>query len=537
MNGNLTMPITASDDPLNTMLLRGTRLLRGSYNNLTLEAARAALRYNLAVAMPALNDTSLPLSYFTNIVAEALLSAIKPISDPCLGFSNQERTFLRPLDGQPLYQWSYATLQERKGLLRDWGLLLDDTSAYDVQSSVPSTSWAMEDLMANITGWATQYYVRPKFGMSSITEGMVAAAEALREDAGLPSGLHLNRQFLGVRRVNAPMGRYMLTFAVTATNRCSKRTTTTDKLEYVYANEVVVAITQQALGKIRKPDNCLFGQVASALDFALTATVGINALKLYAVYDNATNWFNNAMHSVAGRHVHSEYGSQTFSWFPGTSAAATDVPAACADMTVLHMYDTGNEREKYWRNLQSPFLRDSLKCPDVPASLTGADLEAACARCFRPAVYYGPSTDGTPVILAEAVQGELAELTGLPLEELPEASRIIYKLWDDSTLDAGVTLWIAGARWWSIQERMRQPSADEAIYLVGESWASPAGQGWVEGALQTSERMLTLSMGIPPLSNISREDICRFNPLALQQLPETGPAPELERPDDDLLLF
>lgn len=125
MNGEGDTP---EDDPLNTMLLRGVRLLRGAYANLTLGDARAALEYNLQGAMPALSNPALPLSYFTGAVADALISVVRPVPDPCAGDVNVAATFTQPLEGQPMYQWSYSTLQQRLGLWRDWGLFADDTA-------------------------------------------------------------------------------------------------------------------------------------------------------------------------------------------------------------------------------------------------------------------------------------------------------------------------------------------------------------------------------------------------------------------------
>lgn len=132
----------------------------------------------------------------------------------------------------------------------------------------------MEAIMANITGWTLQRYVRPERGMSQITNSLVSAFTALRADAKLPgSGVHLSRRFLGVTRVDAPAGRYLLTFAVTQSNLCTRLTKPLEeplKRVYVYANEIVFSVTQQSLVLMRAPDNCLFGPVANSLDFALS---------------------------------------------------------------------------------------------------------------------------------------------------------------------------------------------------------------------------------------------------------------------------
>lgn len=245
------------------------------------------------------------------------------------------------------------------------------------------------------------------------------------------------------------------------------------------------------------------------------------------------------MNSTAGRHIHSEYDAQVFSWFPGTSANVSAVSPMCSNMTVLQLYTIGDERQKFWRSQEVQKLRDAPLCPDLPPVVFGSPsvpsavlggavdaVDAKCATCFPPSRYFGPASDGTPLEMAAAVQTSLSLLTGVPVAQLPVPSSIKYQLWDSSDANAGVTLWVAGAPWWSITERMRQPKADEFIYLVGESWANSGGQGWVEGALETAERMLTLSKGLQPLSGLSRADVCRMNPLAQQQIPIVGPSPE-----------
>jgi lysine 2-monooxygenase len=43
--------------------------------------------------------------------------------------------------------------------------------------------------------------------------------------------------------------------------------------------------------------------------------------------------------------------------------------------------------------------------------------------------------------------------------------------------------------------RIRKPLADANLYVCGEAWST--SQGWVEGALNTSERVLQDHLGLP----------------------------------------
>ena len=149
-----------------------------------------------------------------------------------------------------------------------------------------------------------------------------------------------------------------------------------------------------------------------------------------------------------------------------------------------------------------------------------------CKACASPKLnnggYIGSITDLVSIEMANAVRAQIADVSGAKTIALP--SRIYYRIWDvDSNLAShGVHTWMAtGARWWQISEQLLQPRSSEAVHIVGEAFSSPSGQGWIAGALETVERMLTLKVGLPPLSGLTREDICIMNPFSDTQLPKT----------------
>ena len=53
--------------------------------------------------------------------------------------------------------------------------------------------------------------------------------------------------------------------------------------------------------------------------------------------------------------------------------------------------------------------------------------------------------------------------------------------------------WKAGYKYNQIMPRMRQPIPDERVYICGSAYSND--QGWVEGALETAELMLTENLG------------------------------------------
>jgi monoamine oxidase len=51
-------------------------------------------------------------------------------------------------------------------------------------------------------------------------------------------------------------------------------------------------------------------------------------------------------------------------------------------------------------------------------------------------------------------------------------------------------------RSWEVKKAIVQPADEVPMYICGEAYSD--AQGWVEGALQTAEDMLS-RLGVPPL--------------------------------------
>lgn len=81
---------------------------------------------------------------------------------------------------------------------------------------------------------------------------------------------------------------------------------------------------------------------------------------------------------------------------------------------------------------------------------------------------------------------QLALLHRIP--NLPEPYAAACKNWADAPYGGGWHTWNIGVRSGPVAKRVRQPDPDYPVYVCGEAYS--ASQGWVEGALQTAERML-----------------------------------------------
>lgn len=87
--------------------------------------------------------------------------------------------------------------------------------------------------------------------------------------------------------------------------------------------------------------------------------------------------------------------------------------------------------------------------------------------------------------LAEELQKELEEMHG---QELPKPTGLLYKRWADPYMGAGWHTWNPGTKPTESSEAMIAPLPGLPLYVTGEAWST--NQGWVEGALETSEKVV-----------------------------------------------
>jgi monoamine oxidase len=94
--------------------------------------------------------------------------------------------------------------------------------------------------------------------------------------------------------------------------------------------------------------------------------------------------------------------------------------------------------------------------------------------------------------MVRAAQQQLAELHGL--RELPAPYAAAYQDWTRDPYGAGWHVWKAGFEYNKLMPKLRKPVPDAPVHICGEAYSNE--QGWVEGALQTAERMLEEHFGM-----------------------------------------
>jgi len=101
------------------------------------------------------------------------------------------------------------------------------------------------------------------------------------------------------------------------------------------------------------------------------------------------------------------------------------------------------------------------------------------------------------LMVAEAHR-QLKEVHGVA--EAPEPYVAAFRDWGDDPYGGGWHSWNIGVDTAAVMPRVVKPVPDEEVYICGESYSTY--QGWVEGALQTAEMMLTAHFGLAAPGNV-----------------------------------
>lgn len=94
-------------------------------------------------------------------------------------------------------------------------------------------------------------------------------------------------------------------------------------------------------------------------------------------------------------------------------------------------------------------------------------------------------THTLPEKMVKEITAQLSELHAFPVP-LPKAA--LFQNWDDDPYGGGWHLWNPHNQSWLVIPRIRHPIPGANIYICGEAYSDH--QGWVEGALQTAEKVL-----------------------------------------------
>lgn len=131
------------------------------------------------------------------------------------------------------------------------------------------------------------------------------------------------------------------------------------------------------------------------------------------------------------------------------------------------------ETVSFWKGLQWTARQQNKPAPRYISENTVAES--------RPE---GDTYEATPAMIVHAIS-QLRELHGV---DVPQPIAHCYKDWGAEPFGAGWYLWKPGERPWKVMPRIRRPWPHENVYVCGDCYSTL--QGWVEGALNTAEKML-----------------------------------------------
>lgn len=215
-------------------------------------------------------------------------------------------------------------------------------------------------------------------------------------------------------------------------------------MKNVSADKLVLAMPQRPLGELVESSPALQGTLlADRLD-----SVKPNPMtRIFATYDEA--WWNQ-QGIESGRSMTDLQLGQVY--YYGDSED---------ERPYVMAYSDGSDSE-YWKGLQSPGK--------------GAVDKRLCAE---------PQ-------LASEFHRQMEELHG---RDLPEPTGFLYKRWGSDFMGGAYHTWNVGSQPVTTSEQMLQPAGNVPLFVTGEAFSTH--QGWIEGALQTSEAVLA-KMGVPP---------------------------------------
>jgi monoamine oxidase len=232
----------------------------------------------------------------------------------------------------------------------------------------------------------------------------------------------------------------------------------------VLARSVILAMPRRSL-ELLEPTGPILGDPGFR---ALLPTVTpIPLFKAFLAYSEP--WWTD-VGITEGRSVTDLPLRQVYYWNTGTPTAPNS--------TLLASYDDTDD-VGFWQGLAIDDGNAAARRAAAPC--TGPDRW----KCWQ-------ATDA----MRDELHRQLLIMHGGP--EAPAPTAAIYHDWLADPFGGGVNFWNIGVKSWEVMAKMAQPVADAPVYVVGEAYSD--AQGWVEGALRTSETVLTKYLGLPKVN-------------------------------------
>lgn len=226
----------------------------------------------------------------------------------------------------------------------------------------------------------------------------------------------------------------------------------------VRARHVVLAMPQRALYLLDK-ESFLFADKRFVAD--LDTVTPVAALKIHLAYE--TPWWGK-LGLTSGRST-TDLPVRQCLYFGTEKDAVGGEPGNDRSLLVGTYANRG--AVGYWKRLQTRYPDPYPSQGQVPAGL----------ECSAAAV--------------AAIQSQLSLIHGIPA---PAPYWAVLRDWTQDPYGGGWHNWKVGVKNWEVMPRIRRPLLDAPVSICGEAYSN--ADGWVEGALQTAERVLQDQFGL-----------------------------------------
>jgi Flavin containing amine oxidoreductase len=283
------------------------------------------------------------------------------------------------------------------------------------------------------------------------------------------------------------------------------------------AGKVILAMPRRSLELLNRnaywdADRPVDGRT---LRWFIESVIPYPAFKTFFAYDEPW-WRKPPISIAAGRSVSDLPIRQTYYFPPHPKPFSPDeVPAEARALLMASYNDYASV--PFWRALEAP--EDYKQAADVvlselpsatPAGFRSKGSNAAFTAYVADAHARLPEEPGFHLAPPEMVRYAQQQLRLLHLNQpqpdpipLPNQSEktfgyflAAYKDWGHDPYGGGWNFWAPGIHVDTVMQRIRQPFERDELYIVGEAYSG--AQGWVEGALTTTERVLQAKFRLPP---------------------------------------
>lgn len=441
-----------TDQPGNICHLRGRRLKFSDLTN------TAKVPYNLEGAEVGLDPGGLLL-----LALRQLVPGIDKMSME--QFDEVYRDFT--IDGQHLYELGFWNLLLRVVSGEAYDFIQDSSGYYSI-----TTNWNAGDALRMCLG-----DFAPGTTYHALNDGFESVPRALGKSFESAGGkVYREHQLVSFDSTTLSDGTKVMKLIIKAGDRSS----------IVLAHHLVLAMPRRSLQLIAQT-GCLLDPKLNKIRKLIDSVEGIPLFKVFLAY-HAPWW--EAVGVSSGRSNTTIPLRQCYYW--GVEGRQPGADPKNNNALLLASYDDVRETF-FWSGLENR-ARDTDSYPEQPNQFArSGESDHDAWRGHR-----------APRRMVQEAHRQLVTLHGV--REAPEPYAASYRDWSEEPFGGGVHFWNVGYNSLDCIPRVVKPLEGVPVYIVGEAYSKT--QGWVEGALETSELMLQ-HLGLAPPSWVTPPPIVR----------------------------